>query len=69
MVPIAGSATDVSWHADLPNIARLERHARPGVPPTRGDYWFVLGSIGVVAAIGIVPIVLLIWLLTRFSLV
>ena len=69
IVPFAGDVADVFWKADLRNIALLERHARPGLPPTRGDYWFVLGSIGVVAAIGIVPIVFLIWLLTQFSLV
>ena len=69
LVPFAGDVADVFWKADLRNIALLERHARPGLPPTRGDYWFVLGSIGVVAAIGIVPIVFVIWLLTRFSLV
>ncbi len=65
LVPFAGDVADVFWKADLRNIALLERHARPGLPPTRGDYWFVLGSIGVVAAIGIVPIVFLIWLLTQ----
>jgi Domain of unknown function (DUF4112) len=69
LVPFAGDIADVFWKADLRNIALLERHARPGVPPTRGDYWFVLGCIGVVVAIALVPIVFLIWLLTRFSLV
>ena len=43
LVPIAGDIGDVFWKADLRNMALLERHARPGVPPTRGDYWFVLG--------------------------
>ena len=50
-------------------MALLERHARPGVAPTRGDYWFVLGSIAAVVAIALVPFVILFWLLTRFSLV
>jgi hypothetical protein len=67
IVPIAGDIGDVFWKADLRNMALLERHARPGVPPSKGDYWFVLGCIGVVVAIGVVPIVFLIWLLSRFS--
>jgi len=69
LVPLAGDVADVFWKADLRNMALLERHARPGVLPTRGDYWFVLGSIGAVVVIALVPILLLVWLLTRFSLV
>jgi hypothetical protein len=69
LVPIAGDIGDVFWKADLRNMALLERHARPGVPPTRGDYWFVLGCIGVVVVLALVPFLILIWLLTRFSLV
>ena len=69
LVPIAGDVGDVFWKADLRNMALLERHARPGVPPTRGDYLFVVGCIAVVVVIALVPIVLLIWLLSRFSLV
>ena len=68
-VPIAGDIGDVFWKADLRNMGLLERHARPGVPPTRGDYWFVLGSIAAVLVIALVPFVILFWLLTRFSLV
>jgi len=69
LIPIAGDIGDVFWKADLRNMALLERHARPGIPPTRGDYFFVIGCIGVVVLIALVPIVLLIWLLSRFSLV
>ena len=46
LVPLAGDIADVFWKADLRNMALLERHARPGVTPTRSDYWFVLGCIG-----------------------
>jgi hypothetical protein len=69
LVPIAGDVADVFWKADLRNIALLERHARPGVAPTRGDYIFVLVCIATVVIITIVPVVFLIWLLSRFSLV
>ena len=67
LVPLAGDVADVFWKADLRNMALLERHARPGVAPTRGDYWFVLGCIAVVFLIALVPFLLLVWLLTRFS--
>ena len=67
LVPLAGDVADVFWKADLRNMALLERHARPGVAPTRGDYWFVLGCIAAVVAIALVPFLILIWLLTRFS--
>jgi Domain of unknown function (DUF4112) len=69
LVPILGDLADVAWKADLRNVALLERHARPGARPTRGDYVFVLGCIAAVILIGITPIVLLVWLLSRFSLV
>ena len=69
LVPIAGDVGDVFWKADLRNMALLERHAQPGVPPTRADYWVVLGSIGAVVAITLVPFLILIWLLSQFSLV
>ena len=69
LVPIAGDIGDVFWKADLRNMALLERHARPGVPPTRSDYWFVLGCIGAVVVIALVPVLILVWLLTQFSLV
>jgi hypothetical protein len=69
LVPILGDLADIAWKADLRNVALLERHARPNVPPTRGDYWFVFVCIGLVMFITVVPFLLIIWLLTRFSLV
>ena len=69
LVPVAGDLADVFWKADLRNVALLERHARPGVLPTRGDYVFVLACIAAVILIAVVPLVLLVWLLSRFSLV
>ena len=69
LVPLAGDVADVFWKADLRNMALLERHARPGVPPTSADYWFVVACIAVVVVLAVTPVVLLVWLLTRFSLV
>jgi len=69
LVPLAGDVADVFWKADLRNMALLERHARPGVPPTSADYWFVVGCIAMVVVLAVTPVVLLVWVLTRFSLV
>jgi Domain of unknown function (DUF4112) len=69
LVPIIGDVADIAWKANLRNLALLERHARPGIPPARGDYIFVFLCIALVASIAIIPIALLVWLLWRFPLV
>jgi hypothetical protein len=68
LVPILGDLADVGWKANLRNLALLERHARPGVQPRRADYVFVAICLGLLAVIAIAPIVLIIWLLSRFPL-
>ena len=68
LVPILGDLADVGWKANLRNLALLERHARPGVAPSRGDYFFVWVCIALLALIAVMPIVLLIWLLSRWPL-
>jgi hypothetical protein len=50
-------------------VLLLERHARPGVPPSRGDYLFVLVCLGTVFLLALLPIVLFVWLLSQFPLV
>lgn len=40
-VPIAGTVGDIFWRANTRNMAMLDRYARPGPRPTRGDYVFV----------------------------
>jgi Domain of unknown function (DUF4112) len=69
LVPLLGDIADVAWKANLRNLALLERHARPGLPPARGDYVFVFLCLGVVAMIALVPFAIIIWLLSRFALV
>lgn len=68
LVPILGDAADIAWKANLRNLALLERHARPGVRPARGDYVFVLLCLALIALIAIVPLALVIWLLSKFPL-
>ena len=69
LVPLLGDIADVAWKANLRNLALLERHARPGTPPSAGDYLFVWLCLGAVAVIAAVPFLLIIWLLARFPLV
>jgi hypothetical protein len=69
LVPVLGDLADVAWKANLRNLALLERHARPGVPPEPADYAFVALCLIVLAIIAITPIVLLAWLLSRWQLV
>jgi hypothetical protein len=68
LVPVAGDLVDVAWKANLRNLALLERHARPGVPPARGDYVFVMICLGLLAFIAIAPVVLIAWLFSRWPL-
>ena len=68
LVPILGDLADVGWKANLRNLALLERHARPGVQPRRGDYLFVGICLGLLAVMAILPVVLLVWLFSRWSL-
>jgi hypothetical protein len=68
-VPILGDLADVAWKANLRNLQLLERHARPGVAPQRGDYLFVFVCLGLVALIALIPIVVIAWLLATFGLV
>ena len=66
LVPILGDLADIGWKANLRNLALLERHARPGVPPSRGDYLFVWVCIGLLVSIAVAPVVLIVWVLSRW---
>ena len=68
LVPVLGDLVDIGWKANLRNLALLERHARPGVPPARADYVFIAICIGVLALIALAPIVLITWLLSQRNL-
>jgi hypothetical protein len=68
LVPILGDLVDIGWKANLRNLALLERHARPGVPPSRGDYAFVVVSVILLAVIAITPMLLLAWVFSRWPL-
>ena len=42
LVPFAGDIADVAWKSNSMNLALLERHERPGVKPSSGDWAVVL---------------------------
>jgi uncharacterized protein DUF4112 len=69
LVPILGDLADIGWKANLKNLALLERHARPGVPPSRGDYLFVWVCLAFLALIAVTPVVLIVWLLSQRGLI
>ena len=66
-VPLLGDLFDAGYKANLRNMALLERHAQPGVPPSRSDYVFVWIAIGLLALIAIIPIVVLMAMVTLLS--
>jgi hypothetical protein len=67
-VPVLGDLFDFGWKSNVWNLALLERHARPGVRPTRGDWIFVIGCVTVVLLTALVPLLVLVWLLRNVSL-
>jgi hypothetical protein len=66
LVPLVGDIADIGLKANLRNLALLERHAAPGVPPSTADYAFVVICLVLLALIAVTPIVLAVWLLTRW---
>jgi hypothetical protein len=47
-IPVIGDVFDVAWQSNSMNVALLERHERPGVTPTSGDWAVVLVAFVVV---------------------
>jgi hypothetical protein len=68
-IPFLGDFIDFGWKANVRNLALLERYARPGTQATRGDWIFVVGVIGLLVALAVVPLLFTVWLLSRFNLV
>jgi hypothetical protein len=61
-VPVAGNVGDIFWRANTRNLALLERHARPGRPPERADYVFVLGLAAIFGLLVAIPFFVALWL-------
>jgi hypothetical protein len=67
-VPLIGDLFDAGFKANLRNLALLERHAQTAARPSRSDYLFVFGCIALLAALVVVPLLLLAWLLSQINL-
>ena len=48
LVPVVGDLADIAWKSNSLNLALLERHERPGVNPTSGDWAIVLLAVVVI---------------------
>lgn len=59
IVPFAGDVADIFWKANTRNLAMLERHLAAERPSTRGDYLFVAGVGVALAAVAMLPFMLL----------
>ena len=69
LVPVLGDLVDIAWKANMRNLALLERHAHPGVPASRSDYVFVILCVIVLAFVAIAPVLLLVYVLSRWPLI
>lgn len=66
-VPLLGDLFDAGYKANLRNLRLLERHATPGVPPSRSDYLFVSVCVAILAAFAIIPVLIFAWILWMLS--
>jgi len=51
LVPVAGDIADIAWKSNRLNFALLERHERPGVKPTSGDWAIVLLAVVLIGSV------------------
>jgi hypothetical protein len=65
-IPIAGQLGDIFFRSNVRNLALLERHADPARRPERGDYVFVMGVLVAFGFVVALPVILAIWLASRF---
>jgi hypothetical protein len=68
-IPLAGDFVDFARKANVRNLALLEQHAHPGTKASRADWAFVLVVLGLLAAVAVVPLLFITWLLSQFRLV
>lgn len=63
-IPIAGNVADIFWRANVKNLALLERHATPGVAPTRSDELVAVALVGVLLIGVLLQILVVVWTLS-----
>ena len=62
-VPLVGDLFDAGYKANLRNLVLLERHALPGVAPTRSDYVFVAICLAVLLVLAVIPVLIAWWII------
>ena len=62
IVPFVGDVADVFWKSNTKNFKLLERHAAAPTPPSASDWLFVSGVLGFLAAVAIVPLIMMYWI-------
>ncbi len=60
-IPFLGDVVDVFWKSNAKNFALLERHAVAPAAATAGDWLFAIGLVAVVAALALLPLFVLYW--------
>jgi hypothetical protein len=66
-LPFVGDVGDVFWKANARNFALLERHAGGAGQVTAADWLFVIGTIAVVLALALLPVILVLGLVSALS--
>jgi hypothetical protein len=63
-IPVFGDVADVFWKSNSLNMALLERYADMVRPASAGDWLFVIGVIGVIVSVAVVPLLVMYWILS-----
>ena len=62
LVPFAGDVADIFWKSNTRNMALLERHAAAPAPASPGDWLFVMGILGAIALLALLPLIVVYWI-------
>jgi hypothetical protein len=62
-VPLFGDVADVFWKANTRNMALLERHVGTVRRSTAADWAFIAAVVALLAAVAVVPVLLIAWLI------
>jgi hypothetical protein len=64
-IPVAGDLFDIVWKSHIRNFELLEKHGVRGAAAQTGDWVFVVGSIAIVAAVVLIPFLILAALISQ----
>jgi len=67
-IPFLGDIFDFVWKSNTRNLSLLEKHAGTGVKAAAWDWLFVLGILGAVVAVIVLPIAILAAVLRELNL-